>query len=100
VLAQDPRADRVKGGGGHAPSALLAEQVGEPQPQLARGAHAEGHSEDLPRPRAAGGEQMRDPVSEGLGLARARAGEQQQRPGAVADRLSLLGGQPGEQRVG
>jgi hypothetical protein len=35
VLAQQARAHRVKRGGEHAAGELLAEQLGEPQPQLA-----------------------------------------------------------------
>ena len=66
---------------------LFAEQVGEPQPQLAGGAHAERDGEDLARRRRAGGQQVRDAVRERAGLAGAGAGDDQQRAGAVADGL-------------
>ena len=99
VLAQHPRADRVKRRGGDAARDLLAEQVGEPQPQLARRAHREGDGQDFPRLRGAGLQQPGDPVDQRLGLAGARAGDQQQGSGAVADGLRLLGGQALEQRV-
>ena len=99
VLSEQPRADRVEGGGGDAARLLFAEQVGEPQPELAGGADAEGDGEDLPRLREPGGEQPGDAVGERLGLAGARAGQQQQRPGPVADGLRLLGGEAFEQGV-
>ena len=84
VLAQQPRAHRVKRRRGDAARDGLAEQVGEPQPQLAGGADAERDREDLPRLRAPAREQVRGPVGQRPGLAGARAGEQQQRAGAVA----------------
>ena len=45
--------------------------------------------EDLPRLRLVGVDQERDPVGEHARLAAARAGEDQQRPLAVRDRLAL-----------
>ena len=95
VLAQQPRAHGVEGRGEHAARGAFAEQVGEPQPQLAGGAHAEGDGEDLARRRLPGGEQVRDAVGERAGLAGAGPGDDQQRPGAVADGLGLLGRQAG-----
>jgi hypothetical protein len=53
VLAQQPRTDRVKRRGDHATCDGLAEQIGEPEPQLARGADAERDRQDLRRPRPA-----------------------------------------------
>ena len=102
VLAQDARADRVKGRGRHAACLLFAEQVRQPQAKLAGGADAEGDGEDLPRARLSGGEQVRDPVREGLGLAGAGSGDEQQRPRPVADRAALFGREIDEQslRVG
>jgi len=41
-------------GRGHAARLLLAEQLAQPQSQLAGGADAEGDREDLPRRRRAG----------------------------------------------
>ena len=99
MLAQQARADGVKRRGGDAARALFAEQVGEPQPQLAGGAHAERDGEDLARRRLPGREQVGDAVRERARLAGAGPGDQQQRPGAVADGLSLLGREPGEQGV-
>ena len=97
VLAQQPRAHGVEGGGGHAARPLFAEQVGQPQAQFAGGAHAEGDREDLPRRRAAGRQQVGDAAGEGAGLARPGPGHEQQRPGAVPDRGALLGREvPGE----
>ena len=97
VLAQQPRAHGVEGGGGHAARPLLAEQVGQPQAQFAGGAHAEGDREDLPRRRAAGRQQVGDAAGEGAGLARPGPGHEQQRPVAVLDRGALLGREvPGE----
>ena len=46
-----------------------------------------------------GRQQPGDPVGEDAGLARARAGEHQQRPLAVGDRLALGGVQVGEQAL-
>ena len=100
VLAQQARADGVKRRGGHAARGLLAEQVGEPQPQLAGGAHAERDGEDLPRLRAAAGEQVRDAVRQRAGLAGAGPGDEQQRAAAVADRVRLLGRQPASRGSG
>ena len=100
VLAQQPRAHRVKRGRGDAARDRLAEQVGQAQPQLAGGAHAEGDREDLPRLRAPARQQVRDAVRERSGLAGAGTGQQEQRAGAVGDGTGLLGGQPREQAVG
>ena len=80
------------------PRALLAEQVGEPQSQLAGGADAERHREDLATAaRCSAGEQVRDPVGQGPGLSGTRARDQQQRTGAVRYGLRLLGREIGEQ---
>ena len=49
--------------------------------------------------RRVGGDQVGDPVGEHAGLARAGAGEDQQRPLAVRDRLALGLVEPREQRV-
>ena len=99
VLAQQPGADGVEGGGEHAAGGLFAEQVGEPQPQLAGGAHAERDGEDLAGIGGAGGEQVGDAMGQGPRLAGAGSGDDQQRACAVSDGLGLLGREPGEQRV-
>ena len=49
VLSEHPCADGVKRRRGHAARDLLAEEIGESQPQLAGGADREGDREDLPR---------------------------------------------------
>ena len=100
VLAQHARAQRVKRRGGDAARGLLAEQVGEPEPQLAGGAHAEGDGEDLPRRGAAAGQQVGDAVGQRARLAGAGPGHQQQRSAAVAYGGGLLGRQPGGDRLG
>lgn len=82
----------------HAARDRLAEQVSEPQAQLARGADAERDGQDLPRPRAAGGQQVGGAVGERAGLAGAGASEQQQRAGAVSDGVRLLGVSPASRR--
>ena len=99
VFAQHPRADRVKRRGRHAARPFFAEQVSEPQPQLAGRAHAERDREDLPRLRSPAREQMGDPVRDGAGLAGPRAGEQQQRTRTMPDRVALLGRQLAGQLV-
>ena len=76
VLAEHARADRVERGGGDATRDLFAEQIREPQSQLAGRPHRERHREDLPRLRGADGEQPGDPVDQRLGLAGARAGDE------------------------
>jgi hypothetical protein len=63
--------------GGHAARGLLAEQLGEPQPQLAGDAHAERDGEDLPRRGAAARQQVGDAVRERARLAGPGPGEQQ-----------------------
>ena len=50
-----------------------------------------------PGPGGAGGEQVGDPVGQDPGLARAGAGEDQQRPLAVLDRLALGRVEPRQQ---
>jgi hypothetical protein len=90
----------VEGGGGHAARGLFAEQVGQPQPQLAGRPDAERDGEDLAWRGLPGGEQVRDAVRERAGLAGPGPGHDQQRRGAVADGERLLGRKAGEQRVG
>jgi hypothetical protein len=90
VLSEHPRADRVKGRRGHPAGDVFAEQVSQPQSQLAGGPDAEGDREDLPRVGGPCREQSGDAVNQCLGLPGAGPGDQQQRPGAVADGLRLL----------
>jgi len=60
VLAEHPRADRVKRRRGHTAGDVFAEQVSEPESQFAGGADAERDREDLPRVGGPGREQSRD----------------------------------------
>ena len=99
VLSEHPCADGVKRGRGDAARDLFAEEIREPQSQLAGRAHREGDREDLPRLRGAGGEQPGDPVNQCLGLAGAGTGDQQQGSAAVADGLRLFGREPVDQRL-
>jgi hypothetical protein len=66
----------VKRRRGHRPCNLLAEQVGQPQAQLAGGADAERDREDLSRPRPPGREQVRGSVGQRSCLAGTGPGEQ------------------------
>ena len=77
----------------HGASAVLTQQVGQPQPQLAGGADAERDHEDLLRPRQVGVEQVRDPVDEGSRFPGPRACDQEQRPLTMRHGLRLLGRQ-------
>ena len=99
VGAQDARAGRVEGHHPHRPGAVAHERL-DALAHLLRGLVGEGDREDLARPRLAGPDQVRDPVGEHAGLARARAGEDQQRPLAVQHGLALGLVQPLEQRLG
>jgi len=78
----------------------LAEQIGEPEPELAGRADAERDRQDLPRMRPPAGQQIRGAVGQRAGLAGARPGQQQQWAGAERHGLRLLGGQSGEQALG
>ncbi len=71
----------------------------DPVAHLARGLVGEGDREDLARPCAAGRQQPGDAVGEHPRLARAGAGEHQQRPLAVRDRLALRRVELGEQAL-
>ena len=91
VLTQQPRADAVEGAG---PRQLRARQrrtsrrgLGEDAAHTAshflRGAAREGEQQDAPGVGAVA-DQARDAVRQGVGLARARAGDHQQRTGRPA----------------
>ena len=99
VVSEQPRAGRVKRGRADLRGGLLAQQLGQPQPQLRGGADAERDREDLARLCEPLREQERDPVDQRLGLAGAGPGDDQQHARAVAHRLGLLRGQPGQQAV-
>ncbi len=86
---------------GHHPHPPLdpADQAGDPFAHLLRRLVGEGDREDLVRARLAGREQPGDAVGEHAGLARPCPGEDQQRPLAVGDGVSLGAVQPGEQAL-
>jgi hypothetical protein len=70
--------------------------VGHPLLHLAGGLVGEGDREDLPRLRIPRTEQVGDAVRQHAGLARARAGDDEQRPALVDDGLPLRAVEPGE----
>ena len=72
----------------------------DPLAHLARRLVREGDREDLVRLDAARGEQVRDPVGEDARLARAGAGDHEQRPLRRRDRLALRVVQVGEVGLG
>ena len=88
VDAQHPRAGGVEGGHPHRPH-RAADQVADPLAHLGRRLVGEGDREDLPGAGLAGRQQVGDPVGEDAGLAGAGAGQDQQRPVGVLDRLAL-----------
>ena len=88
VGAEDPRAGRVEGHHPHQPR-HAADQLLDPLAHLAGGLVGERDREDLGRLRLPGGQQVGDSVGEHARLAGAGAGEDQERPLAVRDRLAL-----------
>jgi hypothetical protein len=95
---QQPGAGGVEGHHPH-PPLDLADERGDPLAHLVGGLVGEGDREDLVRPRLARREQPGDPVGEHPGLARPGAGQHQQRPLAVGDRLPLGLVEVGEQAL-
>ena len=63
---------------------------------LRRGLLGEGDREDLVRLRRGGGDEMDDARGEDVGLAGARARDDEERPGTVLDRPALLVGEGGK----
>jgi hypothetical protein len=96
--AQDPHAGRVERGHPHEPGPGPDER-GDPLLHLAGGLVREGDRDDLARVRAAGRQQVRDPMGEHTGLAGAGAGHDQQRPAGVGHRGPLRPVEPGQQRL-
>ena len=90
VAPQHPGAQRVEGAHGHV-AAWLADEAQDPLAHLGRGLVGERHGEDLPRPHALDADQVRDAVREHARLARAGAGEDEQRPLGRRDGARLLG---------
>ena len=89
VLAEDPGAERVERAGLDV-AALLADQADDPLAELGRGAVGERDREDPPRGDPVHADEVRDPVGQHAGLARAGAGEDQQRSLGRRDRARLL----------
>ena len=96
LRAQDPGAGGMEGHHPHRPRDP-PDQPRDPLAHLIRGLVRERDRENLHRPRPFGRQQPGDPVGEHPGLARARAGEHQQRPIAVSDRLALRRVEPAQQ---
>ena len=71
-------------------AAALADEADDPLAQLGRGLVRERHREDPPRRHALDADQVRDPVGQHAGLARAGAGQDQQRAVGRGDRARLL----------
>ena len=90
VPAQHLHADRVERAEPRHALDRLADHGADPLLHLAGGLVGERHREDLARPRAAGGENVRDPRGQHAGLAGSGAGQHQQRPVQRLDRLPLL----------
>ena len=86
---QDLEAERVERADRElAHGRAVVDQAGDALAHLGRGLVGERHRADRLR-RDAQRQQVRDPVRDHAGLARAGAGEHQQRPAAVARRLAL-----------
>ena len=88
VGAEHARAGGVEGHHPHRPRAVAHQHL-HPLAHLLRGLVGEGDRQDLARPRAPAVDEVRDPVRQHAGLARAGAGEDQQRTLAVQDGLAL-----------
>ncbi len=72
----------------------LADQPVEPRAQLARRLVGEGDRQDVPGRDQARLDQVGDAVDDDAGLARARPGQDEQRPIGMGHRLPLLRVQP------
>ena len=81
------------------PCARPPSSASHPFPHLGRGLVREGDGEDLARPRLPALDQAGDAPREDAGLARARAGDDQQRRAPVLRRLALLRVEAREQAV-
>ena len=89
VLADDPVAERVERSDRGIRVAVRDELI-DADLHLGRGLLRERQSQDLRRLRPTGRDQPRDSARDDLGLARAGAGDHEQRPVAVGDGLELL----------
>ena len=90
VAAQHAGAERVEGAHGHVPAAL-ADEGEDARAHLGGGLVGERHGQDVPRLDALHADQVRDAVGQHARLARAGAGQDQQRPVGGADGACLLG---------
>ena len=99
LAAQDAHAGAVEGHDPHGPGAR-ADQARDALAHLGRGLVGEGDGEHLAGLHAAGGQQVGDAVGQHPGLARAGAGDDEQRAALVEHGLALLGVEPGEQLLG
>ena len=88
----------MEGGHPHRPH-RAADQVADPLAHLRRRLVGEGDREDLAGAGLPGRQQVGDPVGEDAGLAGAGAGEDEQRPAGVLDRLALRRVEAGEQAL-
>ena len=88
--AQDPGAQRVERAGLDV-AAALADEADDPLAQLRGGAVGERDREDPPRGDALDADEVGDPMGQDAGLARAGAGQDQERPFGGRDRARLLG---------
>ena len=85
----------------HIALARAPDQRGDPLAHLGRGLVGEGDGQDLAGVDVAGGQQVGDPVGQHAGLARARAGDDEQRLTLVDHRGSRCWGlRPCEQHLG
>ena len=96
LAPQDPHARRVEGADPHDPGAV-ADQGGDPLLHLAGGLVGEGDRQDRAGVRVPRREQVGDPVGQHPGLARPRAGDDQQRRALVGHRRALLRVEPLQQ---
>ena len=83
-------AERMERAGHDVPPAL-ADEADDPLAQLGGGPVREGDREDPPRGDVLDADQVGDPVGEHAGLARAGAGQDQQRAVGRGDGAGLLG---------
>jgi hypothetical protein len=88
VAPQDAGADGVEGPDRRLACRLLADEAGDPVPHLAGRLVRERDRHDLPR-LVAGRHEVGDAVREDAGLPASRSGQDEERPGQVADSLPL-----------
>ena len=99
LVAQNPHAGGVERRHPHV-AGPRADQLRHPFAHLGGGLVGEGDRQDLPDADVAGGQQVGDAPGQHRGLARARAGDDQQRRTLVQHGLALLRVEPVEQLIG